>query len=225
MHELRKKQIDEPVVLARHHKHVGGAPQEILAERLAAERAEFHALGRHRLHGVAARRLALRGAEAGGLDTNLGRSLAYAAEQGLGHGTAADIAGANKQNVALRRLVHADWRSLVRHAFKSNAGTGLVSVSPLGVSLLLLPPYCAEPFSQFCAATHENTCRFGAESIPQPPEQIPTFRYCHRSIALGVFLQPARSPDHPWDARGCGHCHSNPRGACIVIQSTLDRRA
>src|SRR5437588_3833734 len=71
---------------------------QLRCEHAAALAGDIDAQLLYRLDGVRAGRLALRGPESGRENTKISAALNGAAENSFGHGTAADIAGANKKD-------------------------------------------------------------------------------------------------------------------------------
>jgi hypothetical protein len=85
-------------VRASHRENVGGAIDEGSGERLAAEPANVDAFLFADVDGMQARRLPAHGMHAGGSDLDLLSITEQPAEKAFRHGTAADIARADKKD-------------------------------------------------------------------------------------------------------------------------------
>ncbi len=96
---LRAKHGDGLQVPARHDEDVVGPFHQFVRERLAAQVADIDPQGPEHLDGMRAGRLAVPGADARGGDLNVPAVPRRMPEEALSHGAAADIPGADEQDV------------------------------------------------------------------------------------------------------------------------------
>ena len=95
---MRKEHLDRFQMRAGHGENMRRALDQIGRERLAAQIADVHAVAFANLDRVETRRLSANRVHAGGSDFDVFAIADQAAKQTLGNGTAADVAGANKED-------------------------------------------------------------------------------------------------------------------------------